>query len=286
MAFTLYDQVYQTMVVLGVLRRGTVTTGSTTGLSFSDTSRVESDEFFKDYDSCVFMVRTADGAAPQGEYERISEYDQDGNPQVTLAAALSAAIDVGDMYRISLPKYPVDLVESAVNAVYGRYEMPLYDDSLSTVSGQTEYDLPSTIPLWGICGVDIETDKDDSNDQGFVPLHNCRVDATSTGGTHKLVIPRELTPGYTLRILYNGPHPLLEQDDDSINRNVPIEKMAYEIAIEAIRMKMENYPSGDKTVGGRLTMMLEQSRKNNVRAYFQATMHTKRGDMIIPRIGK
>lgn len=282
---TLYDAVFATYKELGTLKYGTVTAqGSDTDKIFKDANRPEPDEYFTAYESLVIVAKTTDGLAPQGEYQRLSAYDQDAADQITLASNVSAAFTVGDIYYITLPKYPVDMIVNAINIILGTLDFPHENTSLTTVAGQTEYTIPATIPKWGLRRVEIETDKTDTDAQGYEEIHNCKVFYGETGSTNTLVLPRMYAAGYTIKLIYVDSHPHVSAATDTISEFVPVRKLAAVVAPEVLRMKIEQYPSGDKTVGGRLSMMVDRATRMNLKAYIPTPALS--GKLIIPRIGR
>jgi hypothetical protein len=176
------------------------------------------------------------------------------------------------------------MVTNAINTVLGTLDIPHEDVSLTTVASQTEYTIPATVPKWGLRQVHIERDKDDTNYQKFSPVHNCKVFHADAGSTNTIVLPRDYSAGYTIKLVYVDGHDYLHEDGDTINEHIPINKLAAVVAPQVLRMKMEQYPSGDKTVGGRLSMMVERANKINLQAYIPK-VH-KLGDMMIHRIGR
>ena len=215
----------------------------------------------------------------------MSDYDKDASTdQITVETSFTADLTVGDYYAITLPKYPLQMVTNAINTILGTLDVPHQDISLSTVSGQTEYTIPATVPKWGLRQVHVETDKDDADDQRFVEIHNWTRFHADAGSTDTLAIPRDYAAGYTIKLIYVDSHDYLYPYSGTVNENIPINKLAAVVAPQVLRMKMEQYPSGDKTVGGRLSMMVDRASRINLQSFIPLPQST--GKMIITRIGR
>jgi hypothetical protein len=156
------------------------------------------------------------GAAPEGEFTRITDYDST-TTAMTLSPALSASLTTDDKAMYIGADFPLyDVIEVVNDALKYLGEVPVPDTSLTTADDQTEYTLPAPIKGKEILNVEVQTNTGDSDNNQFFPVENWQIVPASPGGDAKLVLP-QLASGYALRITYRGIHPRVTAFDDYIS---------------------------------------------------------------------
>jgi hypothetical protein len=152
------------------------------------------------------------GAAPEGEMAQITAYDSSSNT-VTLDT-LTTGIAAGDKVGIASPLFPMeDMIRLSNIAIRKLGEIDIRDTSLTVISNQTEYALPSTIQRYPV-RVRVQTNKVSSNNF-WVDVNGWQVLPATAGSNWTLVIPREQV-GYTLEVTYRSLHPELTAFDSEI----------------------------------------------------------------------
>jgi hypothetical protein len=137
--FKLFDLTVMLARKLGVLREGTATGGSSSTIVDSVLLTQPNDH----WNGGSAWILEAGAAAPEDEATRVSDFDQ-GTATATLSPALSAAVQSGDRYGIAAARYPLDVLIGKLNqALSETGTVPRSDTTVTTVAGQTEYDLPT-----------------------------------------------------------------------------------------------------------------------------------------------
>lgn len=204
-----YDKLEQTK---GLLATG----GSTTTIIDTAISSDVEDDAYNGY--VAFVAYDAGGAAPEGEYKSVTDYVASTTTLTT--AAFSAAVGAGDWISLARGSiFPLnDVIRLCNNALKQMGDVANVDTSLTTASAQTEYSIPATVQYDQIVDVLIPTETD-SNDRRLVSVYKNIIPPTSPGGTATLVIP-QMDSGYTITIIYTGPHISLRDYDDDISKDV------------------------------------------------------------------
>lgn len=181
----------------------------------------------------VIVVRDAggSGAAPEGVFERITDYDDSGT--VTFAA-VSAAIAAGDTYMYITRDFPIyDMLEVVNDSLVFLGKIPRVDTSLTTANNQTEYTLPVGLKGGKIIRVEVQGTTTDANDNQYTQVVNWRIVDSDPGSSATLVIP-QLQSGYTLRLTYYGYHPRINSYDDYISEYIHPELAVSSVVAHAL----------------------------------------------------
>lgn len=196
------------------------TGGSATTFVNSDWGNIESPpetDVFKGM--IAFVVRDAAGlsASPEGKFGLVSGYVD--TTYTGTIPTVTDAIASGD--KIMLAKqdlFPLQEVITRVNrALSNLGDLPLVDISLAGVSDQTEYAIPLAVKR-GLKKVYVQTD-DTVNNNVWSEVFQWRTDQTTAGSTGVLYLP-QLSTGYTIRLIYTGPHPYVSAYSDVINEYI------------------------------------------------------------------
>jgi len=237
---TLFDLTLALAGKLGVVRSSTAT-GTTSTSVTPDTKRTEGLDAFN---GGTIWITSADGAAPEDEYARVTDFVTTGG--VITHSALTVATASGDSYSIATARYPLDTLINAINVELRKFRIPLYDrTSLDIVADQSEYTLPAGIRGENLINVYEETDTD-ANDSQPVAL-NWSVQEAATGTQHTLVIhSRNVTTGNDIMLEYLSWCPAVYDYDDVIDDIVPVERILAGAAATCELTRMRTYSSGSK----------------------------------------
>ncbi len=228
MTFTLSNLLQAIYTELGQLQVSAATGGTTTTLV--DSAMIGSggqDDVWKN--AALFILQDTAGAAPQGEFQRISAND-DSTGTFTLDTAFSAAPAAGDTYGIASEYYPLRTMIEIINAgLRALGDIPLVDSAtLTTAAGQTEYPASLTWKRRPPTRIDIQDQTGDSDDNHWLRLFDWEFVPASPGQTGLIVFGSEPTAGRALRIWYQDSHPRLNDFDDPLS-----EVIAPDLAVAA-----------------------------------------------------
>lgn len=197
---------------------GLIATGGT-DTTIVDTKideEVQDDEYKNMYAFIAYDAGGA-GAAPEGEYKRVTAYAQTGTT-LTLVDALSAAVEADDhivLARQGLFKLP-DVINQINFGLKSLGDIPYKDTSLTTANNQTEYNVPSTIQWNRIKKVQIQGIINDADDNQYQDVQFHVIPPTATGGTATIELAQPPS-GRSIRIIAVQRHPDLREYDDPID---------------------------------------------------------------------
>lgn len=242
---------------LGQLRRWKVTGGSQTTVINTSWAGVEEPVFEDDdpaliYGTVIVLKDTA-GAAPEGEFGMITDYDS--SSQTITMDSLTTGVAANDRVGIATPFFPLeDMIELATIALQRLGDLEIPDTSLLGVAGQTEYTLPAAVNRRPI-QVNRQTVQASGNNQ-WTPVSGWDVIPPATiGGQWTLVLPANSIPAsYTLQVIYSGVHPKLTAYDSPI-----LETIHPELATAAL--VAEAYQWYNNQVGGSNEYYLQRENK-------------------------
>lgn len=222
---------------LGQMKRWKVTGGSTTSVVNSAWAGVEEPVYEDDDPALIFgtVVVIEDngglGAAPEGEFGRITDYDS-ASTTITMDA-LTSGVAVNDRVGIASPLFPAEDLIEAANLALSRFgEVDVPDTSLSASAGVTEYTLPAAIrqrPL----RVNIQTSQDVSDFQ-WKPVQGWSVIPATAGSQWTLVLPL-MTEGMAIQVIYRAPHPRLNSYSSDILDSIHPELAICATLVEALQ---------------------------------------------------
>jgi hypothetical protein len=203
----------------------------------STTTIVDANSQYTSDDSLVggtaLVVRDAGGAnaAPEGEFQRISDYVA-STTTFTVGTAFTVAPAAGDSILLATPRIRLPQMRQAVNdGLANLGTISLVDTSLTTADAQTEYALPVGLKLKRLLDVQIQGDTEDANDSQYVSIINqTRYVPAAPGSTGLLIIP-QYASGYTIKIIYEGVHPILFAFSDKVSETIQ-EELAVAAAID------------------------------------------------------
>lgn len=168
-------------------------------------------------DDTAFILRDADGVAPEGEFQRVSS--QSGTT-ITVDTAFSVAPAPGDRYGVAdsviLLQDAIELVNEALRDI-GR--IGVVDTSQTTAANKTEYDIPVAAKT-DLRKVEYNYYTDDSDDNQWVEIRDWDWVPAVAGSAATLLIPQP-PASRTLRLTYMGLHPFLNAYNDVLQEAVP-----------------------------------------------------------------
>src|SRR3990167_11523643 len=104
MAYTLSNLLRDSLSHIGILKYGLATGGSTTTVVDTNHEAGEKDSDWKHGTAIILRDSGGAGAAPEGEFSRISAYAPNTST-FTLASTLTASPASGDRYGIARPTF-------------------------------------------------------------------------------------------------------------------------------------------------------------------------------------
>ncbi len=234
MTLTLARCMFLTLAELGQADIRTATGGSTTtlvdstlGTNYEDADSLIGGAVYVSYDA------GGAGAAPQGEYKKITDYDP--STGTLTFTAMTVAPASGDEYFLSIPSFPIDVVKERVNAGLRMLgPIPLIDKTtLDTVSSQSEYTQSLTWKYAPPLKIEMQT-SNTSGDAKPELLTGWSVEPAAAGSTGLIRFPYHLSAGYDLYITYLGVHPTLnlytDQVQEYITDELAVSAAAYKVA--------------------------------------------------------
>ena len=191
---------------------GSATTFVNTG--FGNFENPPEQDVFKNHLAIVVRDAAGASASPEGKWAVCSEY-----ADITFTgtiATVTDAITSGDTIMLAKQdKFPLSQILFSINrGLESLGDLPLNaDTSLTTVNNQTEYSIPVSVKR-GLKQVWI-----DYNDGVPVRVTDMRNELTS-GGTASILYLPSTDAGYTIRLVYDGAHPVVSAYNSIINEYV------------------------------------------------------------------
>lgn len=249
----LLEEVYKACG-LQVIRRK-ATGGSTTTVVDSAYTNKKGDNYFAQGANgghILFITETTDGLAPQGQFGEVSGFVNSGGPTFTVPT-MTAAAGAGDIYAVMKPVIPLYEMIAQVNAGLRRLgNLDKVSTSLTGLADTLAYTLPSGVNATNIKKVEIGSDDPDYGWQD-ARGYNLQPQAAGTGDqiifTSQPPYDSTTAANKTIKITYHGPHPILSDYDDYVEKSVPDELAIAFCAETAWEYLMQKRPAsfGDKT---------------------------------------
>ncbi len=234
MTINLFDLTYRVASEIGILQEGAATGGSTTTL-VDTLNLTQVDDYWNSGAVWVLYDAGAAGAAPEGEYAIISDFDNGTNP-ATIGTV--TAIGAADRYAIAKggkTGYRLDQIINAINRVVQSISIRTVDTTtIDTAAAQTEYTLPTGINTKNI-EVWIETNISDADDNQWVKAYNTYIQKTAGGTADTLVFPEQPPYPRDVKLVYSAPHSRLNISTDKLDEDVHEERIVYKAAYNLLR---------------------------------------------------
>lgn len=221
MAYKLWELLRDVYTELGQLQVSTATGGSTT--TIVDTKLVGNGRNDDWNDGTVILITDAGGAgaAPEGEFKRVSDY-VDSTGTLTMESAMTVAPASGDVYGLISAYYPMrNMIENINLALRSLGDMPLVDTTtLDTADNQTEYTAAVAWKRRPPYRIDIQTETGDADDNLWKELDGWEYIPAAAGSTGLIVFNSQPPSGYGLRIWYRDLHGRVDDYSDVINESI------------------------------------------------------------------
>lgn len=234
---------------LGQLNAGKATGGSTTTIIDSGQANQAKDNVWKD--GSVFVVHDAGGAgaAPEGQFSRISG-STNASGTFTLADALTVAAASGDIYGYASQYFPLQqMIQSVNDGLRMLGDLDLVDTTtLVAASATTEYNAPVAwkrrkprrIDVQGITGYTTT-----NNDWREIPEGLWDWVPAVAGTVGKIIFKEYLPATYALRIWYRDKHPDVYAYNDPIAEVIEPEIAVAAAVIKAVEWQNNRISGAD-----------------------------------------
>ena len=217
MAFTLSNALQAVYSLLGELNIAKATGGSTTTVADSTLINQSRDNVWKE--GALFVVYDVGGAgaAPEGQFQRVSAY-VNSTGTFTVDTALTAAVASGDLYGVASSYYPLRQMIRAVNDALGNLgDIELVDTTtLDTAAETTEYAAAVTWKRTRPYRVDVQSIIGATGDNGWLEYTDWDWVPATAGTAGKIIFSDYQLTGRDIRVWYKGVHPQLNEYSDPI----------------------------------------------------------------------
>lgn len=236
MAFTLANLLAGAFQSLGQLTTGNKATGgSTTTVVDSTQANTARDNAWKNGGMFILRDAAGAGAAPEGEFQRISAFTNSSGT-FTVETAFSSAVGAGDIYGFTSPYYPLRQMQELANtALRALGDVDLVDTTtLDTVSGDTEYAASVTWKRTRPTRVDVQGSTADAQDNQWREWPDFEWVPATAGSAGKLIFPDYPYPSRDVRVWYRGPHPALLAYSDPVHESFDPELAVLALVVKAL----------------------------------------------------
>lgn len=182
--------------------------------NFGNIENPPEQDVFKNYLAIVVRDSAGASASPEGKWAVCSAY-VDTTFTGTIATVTDAIASGDTIMLAKQDKFPLSQILFSINrGLESLGDLPLNaDTTLTTVANQTEYDVPVAAKR-GLKQVWV-----DYGDGIPIRVTDVRNELSGTGTVSKLYLPA-LVSGYTIRLVYDGAHPVISAYSSTINEYV------------------------------------------------------------------
>lgn len=173
----------------------------------------------KNYLAIVVRDSAGAGASPEGKWSIVSAYN-DATWTGTIATVTDAIASGDTIMLAKQDKFPIQQIIFAINTALEELgDLPNNADvSLTTGASQTEYNIPVAVKR-GLKQVWVQGRTNDSNDNQWFLISDRRNELTGAGTASILYMP-QMPSGRTIRLIYDGAHPVVSAYDSVINEYI------------------------------------------------------------------
>lgn len=236
MAYTLSNLLWDAYTLLGQAHTTQATGGTTlTALDSKLVGEGKNDDW---NNGVLFVLRDAGGAsaAPEGEFQRVSDY-ADNTGTFTVDTAFSAAIASGDRIGYTTPRWSLYEMKELVNLALSELgDLDFVDTTtLDTADDQTEYAASVTWKRTPPKRVDVQTVDDDTNDNRWYEIKDWEYVPAAGGSTGLIIFPYQLIADYGIRVWYIGAHPELNAYSDVVDERIHPSVARWATVVQALK---------------------------------------------------
>jgi hypothetical protein len=261
MTDTLFD------VLAGVARElpgswyeGIADAGASDALSFADKDIGGTDDTWNR--GTALVLRTAAGAAPQGQTRIINDYDAKGGALgdglVILETAFSAVVTAGDTIALWKPRYRRSQIIGRINQALLDITLP-YENATDTVSVATDnvYTLPTNFDPQNLLQVWVAVDIDNT---AWVPIYHW-APYTDAAGVHKIRFDDYFTSDMAIKFIRGGYHAKLAADADTIDSRIDLNMLTWMSIVRVLRWRYNKYTSPPEQITNALNAALREEAR-------------------------
>jgi len=241
---TLADVMLDVAEILGGVRVGTATGGSTTTLI--DTNRTEPAEYW--LDGTLFLL----SGTYSGVASRISAYSEN---TITVPSTVGGAIVAGVQYAVAPPKYSFDQMQVALQrAIDEMGEAVTYDATLVVLASTHVYTLPTGVS--GVKRVEVATSAD--SPYTYAPNYYWE-----ENGGYLYFDPKKAptTAGMKIRLWYRSPHASLSAYSTVVSPNVNMEWLKWMAVVNVYRDNISQTGKDDPVIIELLNQAMAKERE-------------------------
>lgn len=193
---------------------GVATSGSSTTIGDTAIANKYTENKFKNW--IAFISRTTDGAAPQGQYSKITTFVT-STGLATTTDTLTAVVGAGDDYAFCKGTIPLfTLIKLCNDGIRALGRVHISDASLTTAADTLRYTLPAAVK--GIRPRRIEIRDSTNYEQFEVP--NWRIEPTAGETAETLVFKSQPVESEQIVVYYMGVHPALTAYTSAVNGHI------------------------------------------------------------------
>ena len=238
MTFNLFDLSYRVARELNAVSEGTATGGSTTTL-IDTINLTQDDDFWNLGTIWILYDGGGAGAAPEGEWGRISDF---ANATSVITVPTMTAPAAGDRYAVADDEFTLDTIISQINSSLADMGRMVYTDTttITTADDQTEYTLPTGLAAGDLRQVWLQGDDDDSDDNRWTRIYNYEIQKSATGTADEIIFQYQYASGYAIKLVYIAPHPEMYLITSELSEMVPLPNILYNSVLNILRYKKAN----------------------------------------------
>ena len=180
----------------------------------------------------AIVVRDAGGAgaSPEGKFARITDFV--ASTKTFTIDTVTDAVASGDAVLLATPRIKLPQMIQAVNdGLSNLGTISLVDTSLTSAAAQTEYALPVALKIKRLLDVQYLTHLNDTNDNRYRSIMGETSYVPAAPGSTGLLILPQLPASRTIKIIYEGVHPVLSAYSDVVSETIQ-EELAVAAAID------------------------------------------------------
>lgn len=261
MAFLLTDVIQAVLRELGELKVSFATGGSTTTVVDANEAGGQ-DQVWKGGTLVILYDAGGAGAAPEGEFFRITSYV--ANTGTFTVPTISAAVAANDRYGVTGPAYPLQQIIQSVNdALRSLGDIALVDTTtLDTIAGDTEYAASATWKRSRPLRVDVQGRTGDAQDNQWLTSYDWDFIPAAGGTSGKIIFQHYYAGTRDIRVTYQDKHPRVIGFSDVIH-----ETFHPDLVVVASKVKVMEWKAGQTRDPEHIRKLNElRTELNNARA--------------------